>query len=298
MPHLHLKLEDEGAPSYGGKVVAILNSALAPNRPKSPSDAATDLDLLFNQDYAEHGTADSFLWWFWDLVHDLARQVPYNSPEQDRLAAIVHELHRLPSKTVRVGEEWGSGGFIQLWTNLPMFGSTFYEKLDADPRATGETQKKERAVNLQAYAARIGGLGIIPFEMYAIWALVSALEGTMTPIRGAPDEVNYDATTVEDITYKVKSAATWMKHAGHLLYGRDETVHGATAGPLWRLSKNETIKLKRRHKGTDGLCPQRWQLWKERFRAIRDTDGLDGDIRKEAGDAYTAMNKIEEGQNL
>lgn len=87
-----------------------------------------------------------------------------------------------------------------------------------------------------------------------------------------------------------------MTHAGHLLYGRDGKVHGATDGLLWRLDKKEAIRLKRKHTGTDGLCPQRWQLWKERFRAIRDTDSLDADVRKEAKDAYTVMRNIEEGQ--
>lgn len=42
MPHLQLKLEDEGGPDYAGKVVAILNATLASNGPRSPSNAATD----------------------------------------------------------------------------------------------------------------------------------------------------------------------------------------------------------------------------------------------------------------
>ncbi|POR36752.1 Uncharacterized protein TPAR_03070 [Tolypocladium paradoxum] len=295
MSRVHLQLDDEGAPAFAGKVVEILNATLAPESPTSPGEAATALDSLLSQDYAEHGTADRFLWWFWDLVHDLARQVPYDSPAQDQLVAVIKALHDLPCETVNLGEDWGIGSEnrIQPWTTLPMFGNTFREKLDDAP---GEAQKKERRVNLQAYAARITGLGLIPFEVYAIWALVDALEGTMTPIRGAPDEVNEDPAAVEDISYKVKSAAAWMMHAGRLLYGRDEEVHGATAGPLWRLDKKEKIKRRRKCRGTDGLCPQRWQLWKERFGAVRDTDGLDGKVRQEAGDAYTAMDEVEKGQ--
>ncbi|KND86391.1 hypothetical protein TOPH_08972 [Tolypocladium ophioglossoides CBS 100239] len=296
MSRLHLQLEDEGAPAFAGRVVEVLNSALAPDSPTSPREAATALDSLCSRDYAEHGTAGSFLWWFWDLVHDLARQVPYDGPEQDRLAAVIQALHELPPKTVSLGEDWGTGSSVQLWTNLPMFGNTYREKLDDDSRAPGEAQKKERHVNLQAYAARIAGLGLVPFEMYAIWALVDALEGTMTPIRGAPDEVNEDPAAVEDMSYKVHSAAAWAIHAGRLLYGRDEEVTGATAGPLWKLDKKEAVKLRRKFRGTDGLCPQRWQLWKQRFGVVRDAEGLDGKVRQEAGEAYAAMDRIEKGE--
>lgn len=162
-----------------------------------------------------------------------------------------------------------------------------------DPRAGGEKQKKERGVNLQAYAARITGLGLIPFEVYAIWALVDALEGTMRPIRGAPEEVDDDPAAIGDLLYKVSAASSWMIYAGGRLYRRDEEVRGATAGPLWKLDKKEAIKLQRRFKGTNGLCPQRWRLWKERFAAIRDADRLDTKVRSEAGDAYAAIDQLE-----
>ncbi|CAM1504928.1 Fc.00g025190.m01.CDS01 [Cosmosporella sp. VM-42] len=69
---------------YGGisstfKIVEVLIV------PTSPSKATTALDTIFSQDYPEHRTAESYIGWFWDLLHDLARQVPHNSPEEDRL---------------------------------------------------------------------------------------------------------------------------------------------------------------------------------------------------------------------
>lgn len=165
-----------------------------------------------------------------------------------------------------------------------------------DPRAPSEEARKDRQVNLQAYAARVAGLGLVPLETNAIWALVDALEGTVKPVRGAPDEINSDPAAVEDITHKTRIAAAWMVHAGHLLHGRDEVVSGATAGPLWKLDKQEAVKMRRKFKGTDGLCAERWQLWKERFAVIRDAEGLGEKARKDAGDAYLAMEKIEKGQ--
>lgn len=164
-----------------------------------------------------------------------------------------------------------------------------------DPRAPSEEARKDRQVNLQAYAARVAGQGLVPLEANAIWALVDALEGTIKPVRGAPDEITSDTASIENITQKTRIAAAWMIHAGHLLHGRDEVVSGATAGPLWKLDKKEAVKLRRKFRGTDGLCPERWQLWKERFAVIRDAEGLDEGARRDAGDAYVAMQKIEKG---
>lgn len=68
-----------------------------------------------------------FLWWVWDLVHDLARQLPYDGPQQDRLAAVIGALHALPPRTVKLGGAWGRDNEVPLWTHLPMFGNTFRE---------------------------------------------------------------------------------------------------------------------------------------------------------------------------
>ena len=132
MSTVRLQLEDEGAPDFAAEVIRVLNSTLTPGNPISPSEAATALDRLCSQDYAARGQAGSFVWWFWDLVHDLARQIPYDSPQQDTLAAVIKALHDLPPKTVDLGESWGAGELstVQLWTGLPLFANTFREKLD------------------------------------------------------------------------------------------------------------------------------------------------------------------------
>ncbi|KAF4905038.1 hypothetical protein CGCVW01_v012980 [Colletotrichum viniferum] len=297
MPGTQLQIPGD-APAFAGQVIEILNSVLGSSSQKlSSEDAARAIDELFHQQYQKDDTAGSFLWWFWDLVHDLASQIPYNSQEQEQLTAVIKSLHDLPPKTVSLGQEWGSDGAdsVPVWTGLPMFGNTFREKLDIVNLQTSEEQDKQKAVNLQAYAARVAGLGSVPFEIYAIWALVDALEGTMKPIRGAPDEIDPEPSAVPNISSKVAIAANWMKYAGHRLYGRDEEVHGATAGPLWKLDKKEAIKLHRKLRGTDGLCPERWTLWKERFAAVRDAQGVDDAAREHAEAAFDVMEKIEKG---
>ncbi|KAK1621716.1 hypothetical protein BDP81DRAFT_336109, partial [Colletotrichum phormii] len=287
------------APPFAARVVEILNFAFDPKNSVSVEEAAVALESLFASDYEEHGTAGSFLWWFWDLMHVLARQIPYDQREQDQLAAVIKVLTCIPPKTVVLGEEWGdaSESSVDVWQNLPMFANTLNETLsDGDLRAPGDDTRKDRQVNLQAYAARIAGLGLVPLETNATWALVDALEGSVKPVHGAPDEVNSDPAAVEDITHKTRTAAAWVIHAGRLLHGRDEVVSGTTAGPLWKLDKKEAVKLRRKVKGTDGLCPERWQLWKERLGVIRDAVGLDEKARKDAGNAYLEMEKIEKGQ--
>ncbi|KAI3538416.1 hypothetical protein CSPX01_09553 [Colletotrichum filicis] len=296
MATVHVQLEDPGAPPFAARVVKILNSVFDSNNTLPAEKAAAAINSLFISDYEEHGTAGSFLWWFWDLMHDLARQIPFDRREQDQLAAVIKALTGLPTRSVILGEEWGGAGdsSVDVWKSLTIFANTFNETLsDGDSRAPSEEARKDRQVNLQAYAARVAGLGLVPLESNAIWALVDALEGTVKPVRGAPDEIDSDPAAVEDITHKTRIAAAWMIHAGHLLHGRNEVVSGATAGPLWKLDKKEAVKLRRKFKGTDGLCAERWQLWKERFAVIRDAEGLDEGARRDAGDAYTAMGKIE-----
>ncbi|KAJ0315528.1 hypothetical protein Brms1b_005981 [Colletotrichum noveboracense] len=177
MSPVKLQLEDPGAPDYAGEVIDILNPAIASNSPSSQKEAALAIDALCKRECTAAGSAGGFLWWFWDLVHDLSRQLPYDSEEQDRLAAVIRSLIDLPPRKVALGEEWGSGdaSTVELWTNLPMFGNTFREKLDDDDSAaSSEDLKKSRRVNLDAYAARVAGLCQLPFEVYAIWALVES----------------------------------------------------------------------------------------------------------------------------
>ncbi|KAK2594626.1 hypothetical protein QQS21_007663 [Conoideocrella luteorostrata] len=296
MASIQLRLEDPGAPDFAPRVVDILNSTIPPDASTTPDEAAAAFNSLLQENYVETDGASDFLWWFWDLMHDLSRQIPYNSTEAERLANTLQALQNLPVRTVRLGDSWGVGSTVEIWTDLPMFCSTYGEALDNDPRAPNEVEAKRRYVNLQAYAARVAGLGLInanAWSAWALWSIVDALEGTMTPIRGAPDEINEDPAAVEDIAYKVKSAAAWVVLAGNYLYGRDEVVDGATAGPLWRLEKKEAIKLRKKTRGTDGFCPERWNLWKDRFGVIRDCDKLERDVRNEAQYAYTAMEVVE-----
>ncbi|KAI0011227.1 hypothetical protein F4779DRAFT_573873 [Xylariaceae sp. FL0662B] len=141
---VRLQLEDDQPVPFAEKVVDILNLALPSDNPSSPRNAAESLNAL----YPDHRPADdteyresggSFLWWFWDLFHDLGRQVSHESSENARLAAVVKALHDLPAETVNLGDEWG---LAQLWEDLPLFGPVLREKWDCDMRAREGADKK------------------------------------------------------------------------------------------------------------------------------------------------------------
>jgi hypothetical protein len=163
----------------------------------------------------------------------------------------------------------------------------------ADVNAPDGADKNQRFLNLQTYAARILGYGIATLEMYAIWALTDALEGRIRPIRGAPDEVDADPTSVEDLPFKTSAAAVWIIHAGKVLYGRDQEIRGSLGGPLWKLDSKEGARLRKKYRGTQGLCSERWELWKERFGAIRECEKVDKATRQRAAAAVDAMEKVE-----
>ncbi|KAJ4186545.1 hypothetical protein NW755_007841 [Fusarium falciforme] len=289
MSSTQLKVEVENAPDFADDVVGILNSVLAAK--STPVQAAKALDSLCT----DESDPAIFLALFWELFHPLARQIPYDSQDQDLLAAVVQALDELPPRIVAFKAGWGEtvDHAGPLWENLrETVAAHFYDTFgDSDLPASGEEYRKQRKLNLNAFAARVTPLLNLSTEMYFLWAMVDGLEGTMTFVWGAPDVINEDPAAVNE--YDIKAAAAWMIHAAHIFYGRDEEVRGGGGGPLWMLPKKEGLRLRRRYKGTGGLCSLRWQLWKGRLAVFRDTEALDAHLRKEAGDAYTAMETAE-----
>lgn len=128
-----LRIEDEHAVEFAPHVVEILNSTLKRDAKLSPADAALALNALYpdqrqGDELGERETGGAFLWWFWDLFHDLARQVPHDNPASERLAEVVKALRDLPPRTVDL-DSWGEA---QLWSELPLFGPTLREKWDCE----------------------------------------------------------------------------------------------------------------------------------------------------------------------
>lgn len=114
MSSIQLKVEVENAPDFADDVVDILNSVLAAK--STPVQAAKALDSLCT----EESDPAIFLALFWELFHPLARQIPYDSQDQDLLAAVVQALDELPPRTVTFKAGWGETADHAgpLWENL------------------------------------------------------------------------------------------------------------------------------------------------------------------------------------
>ncbi|OGM51054.1 hypothetical protein ABOM_000032 [Aspergillus bombycis] len=286
MDPIHLKIEAPTPHDFETPIQTIITAAIQPTNALPAKDAALALDTGY-VDYIKNPGMDpaGVLTCFWELINSFASQIPYESPAQEKLVAIVQELAGVTSKQTILNQK--------LWRNVPYFASEFPQSWEAvSPDATDD-EKKRRFVNLQAYAARVLGLGLVPLEMYAIWALSDVAEGVMLPVRGSPDVVSADPSDVDQLPFKAAAAGVWILYAAHALYGRDEAIGGTQGGPLWMLSKVERRKLRRKFRGTQGLCLDRWLLWKQQFGAIRDCGLADADTRTLAGNVVETMDRVE-----
>lgn len=77
-------------------------------------------------------------------------------------------------------------------------------------------------------------------------------------------------------------ASDWITYAGEkllFLSQNNEPLSGNSAGPLWE--------------GKQGLCLERWHLWKERFFEASRTETLNDETRKLAQDTKRVMDELE-----
>ncbi len=131
---------DEGNPWHiEQKIFDLLKELVQPSSTLSPAAAAQTIDRLFppnrsgdnEPEGAKRETPGSFVWFMWVRFHDVARQIPHDSPAQERLAALVKELHQTTSRTptITMGS-WETE--YKMWQDLPNFGATLAEETDGE----------------------------------------------------------------------------------------------------------------------------------------------------------------------
>ncbi|KAB8275843.1 hypothetical protein BDV30DRAFT_247036 [Aspergillus minisclerotigenes] len=272
MDQIQLKIETPAPHDFEAPIQTIINAAIQSTNPSPAKDAALALDAVY-LDYIKNPDKDpeGVLTLFWELIN--------------KLVNIVQELADITSEQTILNQK--------LWRNLPYFSCEFPQTWEAVSPDADDNEKKRRFVNLQAYAARILGLGLCSLETYAIWALSDVAEGVMIPVRGSPDLVSADPKDVDQLPFKAAAAAVWILYAGHALYGRDEAIGGTQGDPLWMLPKGERRKLRRKFRGTQGLCLDRWLLWKQQFAAIRDGGSVDTETRRIAENVVETMDRVD-----
>ena len=103
-----------------------------------------------------HQTSDEFLWWFWDILLQVAESIiPYDAEAQESLAQLITTLRNLPfevSISIR-------GSRCKLWQDLPLLDHNIAEKMNAP------TQSQQHWQNLNGFAARLTRDGIYKGEL-------------------------------------------------------------------------------------------------------------------------------------
>ncbi|MCJ1307515.1 hypothetical protein MMC25_001161 [Agyrium rufum] len=263
----------------------------------SPISAAAEaLDALLpgiDEDGQVFGNGPGWLECFWDCFHDFARQIPHDSVQADRLVDIIKALKtEIPPKYPHLREMDRS----YLWAHLVYLGPTLHDsfnRMDDGAVAFPHTiAAQARQLNHQAFCARLGGAGLIThIEWLGTISVAAPLEGVMKPIRGSRDLIDPDPRSVMELPFQIARAAFWIKYAAHKWYGKDEgLVYGG--GPLYKQAMKDGRLFRKRYKGA-GLCPERWNLWKERFGVVACCEGVDNATTQIAREAVENMERIE-----
>ncbi|KAG7095086.1 hypothetical protein E1B28_005874 [Marasmius oreades] len=165
------------------------------------------------------------------------------------------------------------GGFV--WNDLPILGANMREKWNYQDN--GDEEARAQWVNLNAFVARIAVAHIAGFELYAIWSLRDAFEGTEFAERGAP------------LNGLVPAAAQWILIAGRLMYHSQRVwiVPTNQGDPARGGSLIPVIKK--------GFSKERWAFWRKGFEIVSQYLGeqIGKGTRAVAMEAWDKMNEIE-----
>ncbi|PKX96521.1 DUF3632 domain-containing protein [Aspergillus novofumigatus IBT 16806] len=262
MSSLRLELKDDDPWIIEEKIFKILRDYLqAPAA--SPAAAAQALDRLFpaNRPDEDQPAGEpredpgSFLWHFWGVVHNVAQQIPYAAPEQDRLAELIKALKSLTSQTKTVYlEAWGYT--FALWGDLPLLGPTFREMYDCMVSLTDE-EERQHWQSLNAYATRLTRDGSADLILFAKYAIKGMLEEDLEhgPVDDAPRSI---------LECRITVAAEWVIRCGQRLVAEEE----------------------------EGIGMENWQRCKERFGSVSDNASMSPQTRERAQKAKQVMESL------
>ncbi|RLL94446.1 hypothetical protein CFD26_100270 [Aspergillus turcosus] len=265
MSSLHLELKDDDPWFIEEKIFKILLDYLQ-DPTAAPAATAQALDRLFpaNRPDEDQPAGEpredpgSFLWHFWGVVHDVAQQIPYTAPEQDRLVELIKALKGLSSETKSVYlASWHQ--IFELWGDLPMLGPTFRDMCECIVSLNDE-EEREHWQNLNAYAARLtrdGSADLIFFAEYAIQGLLEEdLEHGL--VEGAPGSI---------LECRVAVAAEWVIHCGQRLVAQEE----------------------------EGIEAENWQKCKETFSNVSAKPSMSPHTRERVQKAMQVMEALQLG---
>ncbi|KAI9887040.1 MAG: hypothetical protein M1823_001112 [Watsoniomyces obsoletus] len=269
------------------KIFDLLKDFVQPSSTLSPATTVKAIDRLLPpnrraEDQPEGGEeedAEGFVEYLWIRFHDVARQIPHDSPAQERLAALVRELQQTTSQTPTI--PMGSNETERrIWQDMPSFGWTLWEETDTMGPSSEEGRQPWR--NINAYIARLTRDGSVNLIWYGIRALAAALEGQMTRAHEHTSrwEVESDFVPGPELDCYLAVAADWISICGPALFGTNPDISGGEGGPMWE--------------GPPGLSSERWQFWKQRLEELSEQEKVEEQTRQLARDTRQKMTEIEQ----
>ncbi|KAI2632255.1 hypothetical protein GGR54DRAFT_582832 [Hypoxylon sp. NC1633] len=210
----------------------------------SAAQTATAISKLAPQPSGDEKTlGDGFFWDLWRTIIEVAEQLDYDDPAQDKMVKVMRELTLLPDTGLTVWES-------RLWTDLPVLNAAFREHLDSPGRAESEEEQARAWVRFHAFSARLVGAGVGNDENLPIWMLREALEEE----KNAPKSKALDRGLM--------TAAMYIEYAGPILVeALAVNPHPEITGQRRRLLRGGSLFT-----GEPGLQLDRWLFWTRRFR--------------------------------
>ncbi|KAE8353402.1 hypothetical protein BDV28DRAFT_148139 [Aspergillus coremiiformis] len=259
MASLTLSSRIESPSGQTNQIFAILNEYLQPSSSTIPSVAAQSIHGLATPLLADAESLEEFLWEFWVVFINVTKQIPCESPSQQRSVELVKALIKIPPTTIQI---WGND--TRLWIDLPLLGPEMREAWNEVPTANEAAQSGEKVkdwVNLNSFVARLLALDAQQWTTLAVWALRDALE---------------EESSGPKLDCNLTVAREWFKHSGLVL--RQQTM-------AMENKEDRSLAGGSLYQGPAKLCSERWNFWKERLDQIGGRGGEAGQIASVAKEA-------------
>ncbi|KAK6812549.1 hypothetical protein RU639_011692 [Aspergillus parasiticus] len=264
MASLNLSSRIESPSEQEKKIFAILDEYAQPSCSTTASATAQSIHE-FAAPLLSDSQADgleNLLWQFWNIVINVAKQIPCDSPSQERLVELVKALTEIPPTTIQI---WGND--TKLWVDLPLLGPQMREAWNLNPTGNEAEEQIKEWINLNSFVARLLSISLAPWTVLGVWALRDALE---------------EESSGRKVKCDIAVAKEWLQHGGPVL--RQQTM--AAENKEERIMAGGSL-----YQGPAKLCPERWNFWKERLSQIGDQGG---DVGKVASTTKKAMDQLED----
>ncbi|EEY15267.1 predicted protein [Verticillium alfalfae VaMs.102] len=179
----------------------------------------------------------------YNMVIDVAKQIPHNHPALVRLVRTVEALSLSP-KTV----------FTE---------TTLTETAPFEPNRPPTDAQLAGYLSIQAFTALLWSRGLIHGDDFALWQLRSAFEE--------------DVEDVKEAAYLSAAAGLWIMHAGSRVWQL------VTDGPVLSGPDARSLRAGEKLGGEGGYGKERWAFWVKGFDARAEGgEGVDAGIAKRA----------------